>query len=69
MRRRRRSDTHPSDETMNAEKARILLALQKTNPRQRREMLERRMQHIEDALEFKRWIRRIASPPLGGSEQ
>ena len=51
-RRRRRSDTHTSDERLNAEKARVLLALQKTNPGRHRELLERRIQQIETALAF-----------------
>jgi len=48
--RRRRSDTRTFDEIMNAERARVLWALQKTNPGPHREELERRLQQIETAL-------------------
>jgi hypothetical protein len=64
MRRRRRlSDTHTSDERLNAEKARVLWALQKTNPGPRRELLERRIQQIETALAFTNWGSSVGGPP------
>jgi len=63
-RRRRRSDAHTSDERLNAEKARVLLALQKTNPGRRRELLERRIQQIETALDFNNRASLVGEPPV-----
>jgi hypothetical protein len=59
----RHPHTHTFDERLNAEKARVLWALQKTNPGRHRELLERRIQQIEIALDFNNWVSSVGEPP------
>ena len=53
---RRRSEPHTFDERLNAEKARIEAALENMEPGPERDLLDRKLRHIETALHINGWL-------------
>jgi hypothetical protein len=63
---RRRSDSRRLDENMNAEKARIIAELEKTQPGPQRDLLERKLRRLETASHIDEWL---TSPGLRPPEE
>lgn len=52
----RRPEFHSFDERLNGEKLRIKTALKNTKPGSERDLLERKLQQIESALQINGWV-------------
>ena len=59
----RRSDYLTFVQKLRAEKARIELDLERTNPSPQRELLERKLSQIETAFEIDRWASSLELQP------